>query len=78
MELLPVQVVKIEESLQAVNQQNGCLKADLRDLQHERDFFQHDGTVLRKQLQNVSDKVRRSGIPVFSSAPLGGVSRFDL
>lgn len=62
MELLPVQVLKIEESLQAVNLQNGCLKADLRDLQHERDFFKHDVATLRKQLQNVGDKVRRSGV----------------
>uniref|UniRef100_H3DPT5 Ninein n=1 Tax=Tetraodon nigroviridis TaxID=99883 RepID=H3DPT5_TETNG len=56
-------VVKIEESLQAVTHQNGCLKADLHDLQHERDLLKHDVTVLRKQLQNLSDKVRSSGIP---------------
>ncbi|CAG13225.1 unnamed protein product [Tetraodon nigroviridis] len=49
-------VVKIEESLQAVTHQNGCLKADLHDLQHERDLLKHDVTVLRKQLQNLSDK----------------------
>lgn len=47
----------MEESLQAVNHHNGCLKADLRDLQHERDFFKQDVMALRKQLQNVSDKV---------------------
>lgn len=56
-------MVKIEESLQAVTHQNGCLKADLHDLQHERDLLKHDVTVLRKQLQNLSDKVRSSGIP---------------
>lgn len=70
MEPLPVQMVKIEESLQAVNHQNGRLKADLRDLQHERDVFKHDVTALRKQLQNLSDKVPCSGIPAFSLAPL--------
>lgn len=78
MELLLVQVVKIEDSLQGVSLQNGCLKAELRDLQHERDFFMHDVAALRKQLQNVNDKVGRSSIPVFSSAPSGGVGQFDL
>lgn len=48
---------KIEESLQDVNHRNGCLKSDLLDLQHERDFLKHDVTVLRKQLQNMSEKV---------------------
>lgn len=75
MELLAVQVVKIEESLQAVNHQNGCLRADLRELQRERDVFKQDVTVLRKQLQNVSDKVRSSSMFI---GTFGGVRSFDL
>lgn len=59
-EISPHQVLKIEESLQVVNHQNGCLRSDLLDLQHERDFLKHDVTVLRKQLQNVGEKVRSS------------------
>lgn len=59
-ETSPLQVVKIEESLEDVTHQNGCLRSDLLDVQHERDFLKHDVTVLRKQLQNVNEKVRRS------------------
>lgn len=54
---------KIEDSLHAVTHQNSRLKAELRDLQHERDFFKHDVVALIKQLQNVGDKVGRSRIP---------------
>lgn len=62
-----VQVVKIEDSLHAVTHQNGRLKAELRDLQRERDFFKHDVAALTKQLQNAGDKVGRS--PYFSRTP---------
>lgn len=58
-ETSPLQVVKIEESLEDVTHQNGCLRSDLLDAQHERDFLKHEVTVLRKQLQNVNEKVRR-------------------
>lgn len=57
-ETSPLQVVKIEESLEDVTHQNGYLRSDLRDVQHERDFLKHDVTVLRKQLQNMNEKVR--------------------
>ncbi|XP_029685020.1 ninein isoform X1 [Takifugu rubripes] len=51
-------VVKIEESLEDVTHQNGCLRSELLDVQRERDFLKHDITVLRKQLQNVNEKNR--------------------
>lgn len=50
-------MVTIEESLEDVTRQNGCLRSDLLDVQHERDFLKRDVTVLRKQLQNVNEKV---------------------
>lgn len=56
-EASPLQVVIIEESLEDVTRQNGCLRSDLLDVQHERDFLKRDVTVLRKQLQNVNEKV---------------------
>lgn len=56
-ETFPLQVVKIEESLEDVTHQNDCLRSDLLDVQHERDFLKHDVTVLRKQLQNMNEKV---------------------
>lgn len=56
-ETSPLQVVKIEESLEDATHQNGCLRLDLLDLQHERDLLKHEVTVLRKQLQNVNEKV---------------------
>nr|XP_020478570.1 ninein isoform X2 [Monopterus albus] len=45
-----------DEALQAVNNQNACLKTDLRVLQQERESLKHDVAVLCKQLQNANDK----------------------
>lgn len=58
--LSPLQVKTLDETLQLVNHQSICLKADLSELQQERDSLRHDVAVLKKQLQNVNDKVRKS------------------
>lgn len=57
--LSPLQVKTLDETLQLVNHQSVCLKADLTELQQERDSLRHDVAVLKKQLQNVNDKVRK-------------------
>lgn len=57
-----LQVKSLDETLQAVNRQSACLQSDLQDLQQERDSLKHDVSVLKKQLQNVNEKVRRRSI----------------
>lgn len=54
---LPLQVRSLDETLQAVNRQSSCLQSDLEDLEQERDSLKHYVTLLKKQLQNVTDKV---------------------
>lgn len=54
-----LQVKSLDETLRAVNHQSACLQSDLQDLQQERDSLKHDVSVLKKQLQNVNEKVRR-------------------
>lgn len=51
------QVRSLDETLQAVNRQSSCLQSDLEDLEQERDSLKQYVSLLKKQLQNVTDKV---------------------
>lgn len=57
MRVAALQVRSLDETLKAVNRQSSCLQSDLEDLEQERDSLKHYVSLLKKQLQNVTDKV---------------------
>uniref|UniRef100_A0A3Q2Z5Y0 Ninein (GSK3B interacting protein) n=1 Tax=Hippocampus comes TaxID=109280 RepID=A0A3Q2Z5Y0_HIPCM len=49
-------VKSMDDTLQALSHQKACLRSDLRIMQQDRDSLRQEVAVLRKQLQNASDK----------------------